>query len=677
MQQSPSPAKAGVPAKALTKADYIVLAIFMLILLCITSLFILSLFFQQFRDNLTNVEGVFTLIGVPFMPYVLSAIDKLGQAKFKRWHFPLSRFRKFGLAAQLLVPLGTACFIAYKHVDLLQRYSVPDDVFVAICIFATDVLAVIVPLLNWVFQHSPWPAFLRRSNRFTRALRGNVIVLFACAVLSFAGLPWYAWQNQHVAQLCATAGPTAGAGIGAVLLGRECIGLSDGSIAFDMGGADGNLKLDAAAQLRDGDRAKEESLLEEAIIAEPSDAEARIYLEDARVMTANRPHVTLVIDAVLSGKYMNAGRYTLQGAYIEQMEHNNQCYRQPARQSPACLVNLLIANDGSQLNEVQFAQIIAGRILEVAKDDPTIIGIVSGLNSEATINLSNTVNAHYALPVVAATASSSFLDNQANFHRVVPTNARQAELAAQYVTSLGKQRVVILYRSEDAYATDLRRAFTYYFPSGNIIGALAYPVDNQAQIQQAAQQAFALRPDAIYCACYAVELSVVLEELPTSGPLASLQIIGGDAAYQLGDYSALGKSRLASHVSFVGFGYPGAWHDLAPSVPVPTFFADYAGFYYKGQPNVNRYLTTGTMTAFDATASFMKALLLVDGPPAPTSVEQAFGRINGRNALQGVTGQLTFGNIDANPQNKALFLLAFRADGSVYAKRWVGKFLIA
>jgi len=235
--------------------------------------------------------------------------------------------------------------------------------------------------------------------------------------------------------------------------------------------------------------------------------------------------------------------------------------------------------------------------------------------------------------------------------------------------------VVILYRSEDAYATDLRRAFTYYFPSSNIAGALAYPVDNESQIRQAAQQAFAMKPDAIYCACYAVELSLVLEELPTSGLLASLPIIGGDATYQLGDYSALGKSRLASHVSFVGFGYPGAWHDLAPSLSVPAFFVDYADSYYKGQPHVDRYLTTGTMTAFDATASFMQALSLVNGPPAPTSVEQAFGRINGHNSLQGVTGQLTFDNVDANPENKALFLLAFRTDGSVYAKRWVGKFL--
>src|SRR5262249_22585150 len=154
-----------------------------------------------------------------------------------------------------------------------------------------------------------------------------------------------------------------------------------------------------------------------------------------------------------SGLYITDGRDTLQGVYIAQKEYNDQC----RQQGPNCpLLNILIANTGSgTTDESQYVHDISVQIMQVAQKDPTIIGIMDGLNSQSTIDINEEVMAHpeHILPMVAAKSTSDFLTRMPHFLRVAPPNTLQAQMGARYAKAqLHASRVAIFYREENIYS---------------------------------------------------------------------------------------------------------------------------------------------------------------------------------------------------------------------------------
>src|SRR5207248_11109216 len=75
----------------------------------------------------------------------------------------------------------------------------------------------------------------------------------------------------------------------------EYIGISDGTFAFDTGGADGTNKSDAASKLKSGDVSGAESLLQAAIAQQSNDAESLIYQEDQQVLASGRSYITIIV----------------------------------------------------------------------------------------------------------------------------------------------------------------------------------------------------------------------------------------------------------------------------------------------------------------------------------------------------------------------------------------------
>jgi ABC-type branched-subunit amino acid transport system substrate-binding protein len=306
--------------------------------------------------------------------------------------------------------------------------------------------------------------------------------------------------------------------------------------------------------------------------------------------------------------------------------------------------------------------------MQAAQKDPTIIGIVDGLTSQSTFDINEEVMAHpgHILPMVAAKATSDFLTRMPHFLRVAPPNTLQAQMGARYAkTQLHASRVAVFYREENTYSGNLKNDFLSEFQDAThqAVAVESYPGRDPGVLQEKLAEVLKLKPDLIYCACYSNEVSVLLEHLPSSGPFANLLVLGGDAFFELGDFTPAAQPHL-SRLRFTALAYPDIWHQF-PTVTMP-FFADYGKLFepanfYAEEAYGFTHLTPGIMVAYDAmlalTTASTRAFIIGKQQITSQNLERALFQIKGKQAIQGITGQIAFGG-NGDPTNKAIVVLA-------------------
>jgi eukaryotic-like serine/threonine-protein kinase len=444
----------------------------------------------------------------------------------------------------------------------------------------------------------------------------------------------------------------------------DFIGLSDGRYVFDTDRLDASLKVAASKDLVQGDEAGAAALWTRAVSIDTSDAEALIYLENQRVLGSSAPYITLVVGAVLTGNAsdISSGRNNLQGAYIAQKEYNGGFKLNGGR-----MVRLLIANAGSKSNYV--AQ-VTEQIVQAAQQDATIVGVM-GWSRSTYVQNSIPLLARAHLPMVASTASADILSGiSPYFFRVAPTNKSQAIAGAKYAEQeLHASRVALFVDPKDSYSRSLAEGFQQQFVAdGNqIVDTENYVVGNRASLTALLQKALNAKPDLIYFAGYADDLTVLLLNLGTSQP--NLQVLGGDALYA-NDYPASAKVGF-SRLRFTMFAYPDEWSIQGMSEP--PFFSEYlATFDPRNAVNsTNPYDFTRANYAVILSYDAMYALLqgcqnVLDAQSLLTSdtLQKGLTQITGAKAIQGVSGQISFGS-NGDPVNKAIVILYVNQDGHI------------
>ena len=505
-----------------------------------------------------------------------------------------------------------------------------------------------------------------------------VIVIVLLGVLAFAALNFIQRQGQGQGANTVTPGatPTAtpaipSSGIGAIKApDGESIGISDGTVAFDTVRIDGSQKQQAAQKLAAGDAGGAQALWSEAASKDTSDAEALIYLEDQRVFASGNPYITIVVGTMLTGSDSGAvgvGHDNLQGAYVAQKEFNDG-----SRLPNGVKVRLLIANSGSN---TAYATTVAQQIVQLAHADPTFVGVMGWpYSSRALAAIDILAKAH--IPMVSQTASSDTLTGISQyFFRVAPPNKEQAVIGAKYAEQvLHASKIALFYDPTDAYSQSLANAFrTQFTADGNqIVATETYTVGKPVNFPQLLSDAESKNPDLIYFSGYASDASVLLTNLPTSGPFASLRVMGGDALYELGGYQSSAHIS-AGRMRFTSFAYPDEWQILCAqgqtfACSSPKFFADYIAYY---DPN-NQHTSGGsnpygfrradgdTILSYDAMLVMLTASnnALTGTKTTMTSADllQALTKIQGAQAIQGVSGQISFDS-KGNPVNKAIVVL--------------------
>jgi serine/threonine protein kinase/ABC-type branched-subunit amino acid transport system substrate-binding protein len=523
--------------------------------------------------------------------------------------------------------------------------------------------------------------------------RGRVIsiaLLILLILLLLAGSLAYATRNiLHLPILgggpvvTATSTPSLPNGIGVTRApDGEYIGISNGTFAFDTNRPDGNLKRQAADRLKAGDISGAESLWQSGLAMDTNDAEALIYLEDQQVLASGNPYVTLVVGTMITGDNVGVGRDDLQGAYVAQKEFNDG-FKLPNNVQ----VLLLIANSG---NVSAYATTVAQQIVQAAQQDHTIAGVMGWpFSGNAQDAVGVLARAH--IPMVSQTASSDQLTGiSPYFFRVAPSNKGQAIAGAQYAEQvLHAHNVALFVDSANSYSSSLATDFSQKFlADGNhIVVTENYTVGSQGQgkLPSLLQDALSHNPDLIYFSGYSTDISVLLTNLPTTGPFANLQILGGDALYEVNGYSTSAHVNF-TRLRFTAFAYPDEWDIAHLTAQKPAFFADYINaFNPGGQQPGGKYGYTrpsnDVMLSYDATLALLTASKMAlnsggNGKSITTDqLRQALTQITVAQPLQGVSGRIAFGP-DGNPINKAFVILAVDTQGHIHEVGLQGCFLI-
>ena len=528
----------------------------------------------------------------------------------------------------------------------------------------------------------PAPAPRRRSN-----VGLNFLLLILVVVLLFAfGFGAY-YYFQHRGPATTTGGgsitptpsvvsniPANGKGVMKAANG-EMIGVSEGAFAFDTGRPGGNFMSQAAQSFQSGNTGGAETLWSQAAQADTGNAEALIYQEDQNVLNSGSPYIDIVVATMLTGPQstVSVGRDDLQGAYVAQKTYNDGHIL-----PNGVLVRLLIANSGSQTS---YAAPVAQEIVNLAKSDSHFVGVMGWPFSSRAAAILPTLSAAH-IPMVSQTASSDSLTNASPyFFRVAPPNTTQGLIGARYAeTTLHATRVALFEDQSDPYSQTLAQDFQQQFTKdGNqIVATEKYTVGKPDNFVQLLNDAESHNPSLIYFSGYAADASVLLTDLPTSGPFANLQVMGGDALYELGGYQSSSHAN-GVRMRFTTFAHPDEWPTLCANgnsfaCNRPNFFANYkADFDPNGQYNGGIYgyarADGDVILSYDATTAILTAAnnMLANTSKTtltPADLLQGLRKINGANAIQGVSGQISFDS-QGNPVNKALVILKIVPPGYI------------
>jgi eukaryotic-like serine/threonine-protein kinase len=498
------------------------------------------------------------------------------------------------------------------------------------------------------------PGSLWQNRRWLILLIGLLILFLALPLLIFRQLsylgtkpdPIRVWSTPH----------------------GELIGLSDGRYTFDTAAdrLDASLKVAASKALAQGDKAAAKSLWSRAVRSDTSDAEALIYLEDQRVLDSGSPYITLVVGAVLTGNPsdISSGRNNLQGAYVVQKEYNDGFKLSGGR-----LVRLLIANAGSKSDNV--AQ-VTEQITQAKTQDTTIIGVM-GWSRSAYVEKSIPILTRAQMPMVSSTASADNLSGiSPYFFRVAPSNKSQAIAGAKYAEQeLHASHVALFVDPKNSYSNSLANDFKQQFVAdGNqIVDTENYTVGDKASLPTLLQNALNAKPDLIYFAGYVDDLAVLLVDLPTSLP--NLQVLGGDSLYSPNGYPLSARPSF-SRVHFTSFAYFEEWN--IPGLNKPQFFTEYPNYFnpYGEDHSQNPYGFTladyGVILSYDAMYALLQGcqnVLIAHNALTSTTLQHGLTQITGTKAIQGVSGQISFGP-NGDPIDKAIVVLYVDQDGHIH-----------
>jgi len=446
--------------------------------------------------------------------------------------------------------------------------------------------------------------------------------------------------------------------------GSETIGMSDGSFVFDLNRNNRDFKIVAAniqQQKSTSSNAKLQAW-QNAIQADTSDAESYIYQEDLQVLMAHLPYITFVVTTVLTpvnGDFVGGGRDLLQGAYIAQKEHNDQC---GYVQNSCPLVRLLIANSGGNQN---YAIYIAKQIVLLKQSDSTFIGVMGWLNSSHTLKALPVLEGAH-IPMVSSTASSDELTGRSPyFFRVNAPDQQQGQIGALYARdTLNSRRVALFYDPNDPYSLSLANAFSseYIKKGGSIAVKETYTIGSSDSLLNKLPEVLTRQPDLIYFAGYARDISTLLVGLKNVS--GQINVMGGDALYVPGDYTPEAQQYANfQHLYFTSFAYPDIWKHFYPTEP--PFFQDYPAIFDPQNQHPNTYSYTladcSVILTYDAIniliRGYQNAVYHKRGQAITSDdLREGLKEIDITHSLSGASGPIAFGP-DGNPVHKTVVVL--------------------
>lgn len=442
-----------------------------------------------------------------------------------------------------------------------------------------------------------------------------------------------------------------------MVAGSNGLGICNGSCFFDANRINGTLKQEAARNASTGNLTAAYQYWDWAANEDTTDAEAKIFLADTHIAITGTPHMTFVVAVPLTGDetQIDEGRDILQGAFVRQEEYNDA--------HPTGLqIYLLIANMGGQDSASQ--QTIAGRILQAAHMDSTLVG-VTGLPFGST-NLINALSQNN-IPMISMAPLSAPIKIP-YFLSIAPSLQDEAQAAASYITNtLHARRIFVAFESGDAYSTALKNAFVDATTS-TLAGIRPYPGGSKSSLSDIALEAVSDNADLIYFAGPPADASTLLASM--HGISQPPEVMGGDIIYQSIHSPASDRANF-NGLLFSAFSYPDEWS--LQHLQQPAFISDYWQAFdpdkqHAGNPYTFSRAGSDTILAYDALSLFTSASDIVLFKEKLTLTQEvlwaALNQFTPDTMLLGVSGQVSFMGASSTPYKKAILILSIQPGGT-------------
>jgi hypothetical protein len=272
-----------------------------------------------------------------------------------------------------------------------------------------------------------------------------------------------------------------------------------------------------------------------------ANAERGIMMQDK--IAEARPHITIVYAGALTSS-PDTPNGDMQAASSARELAGIYAFQYHVNQSQTPLIKVDIANGGQDLDS---QLIMAQKIVEAARRDPTIVGVVGlGRDTPSSPQVMQILG-RASLAVVDTTNSDDSLGQQWNYFGLAATNAEEAAaLRRQIADTEDKTAVVLVRQVGDTYSDQQSRAagvmlrgagFRLDGQASPVYGtALPYPVkDDEANFisyeDGRASPICAGRPSVIYLAGRSDDLSnlmTMLSRLPSSCLSPQVTVLSGD-----------------------------------------------------------------------------------------------------------------------------------------------------
>ncbi|WP_165978246.1 hypothetical protein, partial [Actinomadura darangshiensis] len=294
---------------------------------------------------------------------------------------------------------------------------------------------------------------VRRRPRWTWvwSVRFLMVVVLACAL----GVTW--GQVHLRSKYCSVGLPMSRNGDTRLQTNtdgsRECVGVATHDVRFER---------NADSIGMDGDRHRPSTRNTGPRIT-LADLQDRIEAQNRQVVESGDPYVTIVYVGIFTaspgqGDLTVSSVHELAGAYLAQLRNNGSGH--PGEVGNPLKIRLLPANTGQNM---AFSTETADRILDLARRDPTLVGVVGfGRNTEySQAGITRLNNA--GLPIVDTVNSSDRLPELAHYYSLASTDHDEAAATRAAVEAEFKDgrisRAMIVHRtpgpSRDAYSAEI------------------------------------------------------------------------------------------------------------------------------------------------------------------------------------------------------------------------------
>lgn len=443
---------------------------------------------------------------------------------------------------------------------------------------------------------------------------------------------------------------------------KECVGISDGSFAFD------------------------DSL---------KDVMTKIAAENARVAKSGDPYVSVVYAEPLTtvpgeeeAKY--GLRSELLGAYLAQRELNDPDLGAGRGDLPQ--IRLLVGNLG--LRSEQWKPLTKDLVAR-SKGDDHVVAVAGFGQSRGGTRDAVAALRKAGLPMMGATITADSLTDatHAGFFRVSAPNRDQAAGAVNYLKEQQKKQPgykVAFIRDrnpDDIYNRSLAESFDRASKAKGLKleGApLEYlsGVDGVSNaFSSVADKVCSLKPDAVFFAGRGLNIRNFINSMSAPDRRCAVTLVTGDDA--LGAYygtkeSAARRDKLRQEwrdsrvtVLYTALGHPALAGQLYPKQndPLPDFVDLYRTEFGGSTAAVNKALEDGqSILGHDAVWSLGIAVRNAAGPDGkgpvnPGATLQMLLQLGGSKAVPGLSGPISFGP-DGNPDGKPMALVRMEPSGT-------------